>query len=358
MKALRFHGNRDIRVDDVPEPTCSKGHVKVAPEWCGICGSDLHEFLEGPIFCPTSRPHPLTGEVAPITLGHEFSGMIEEVGEGVTNFKVGDRVCIQPIIYDDTCPACEEGLINCCWQNGFRGLSGGGGGLSEHIVVPEASVYKLPDNVSMEVGALIEPLAVGWHAVDISPWKADPKSTALILGGGPIGLAVIQALKARGEGVVVVSELSGKRKAFAKEFGADITIDPSKEDLIQRCQDLTKKRGVDIVFDCAGVQAAMDDAVKALRARGTFVNIAVWESTCKITPSLFNFKERAYMGVATYQAGDYDAVLDAISSGRMKPEGMITKKIKLDEVVEEGFSALIHDKENQVKILVASKQVV
>lgn len=208
----------------------------------------------------------------------------------------------------------------------------------------------------MSRSALVEPLAVGWHAVDISPWK--PGAITLVLGGGPIGLSVIQALKAKGEGTVIVSEVSTKRKAFAEQFGADIIIDPSKEDLIKRCKELTKSRGIDVVYDCAGVQIAMDQAVQTLRARGTFVNIAIWEKNCSITPNLFNFKERTYMGVATYQTGDYAAVLEAISSGRMKPEKMITKKIKLNEVVDEGFSALIHDKENQVKILVASGQAI
>lgn len=203
----------------------------------------------------------------------------------------------------------------------------------------------------MEIAALVEPLAVGWHSVNISPYK--PGMTALVLGGGPIGLSVIQALKARGEGTVIVSEISSKRKEFAKQFGADVIIDPSKEDLVKRCKELCDNQGVHVAFDCAGVQVGLDQAVQAVRARGTVVNIAIWEKNCSITPNLFNFKERSYMGVATYQGGDFEEVLRAISEGRIKPEGMITKKIKLDEVVEEGFSALIKDKENQVKILVA-----
>ena len=169
-------------------------------------------------------------------------------------------------------------------------------------------------------------------------------------------MALIQAIKARGEGRVIVSELSSKRKQFAEQFGADVVVDPAEEDLVTRCKDLTNGRGVDVVFDCAGVQAAMDQAVNTLCARGCYVNVAIWEAKCTITPVLFNFKERSYLGVATYQEGDYQAVIDAISSGRIKPEGMITKKIKLDQVVDEGFSALIHDKENQVKILVAARQ--
>lgn len=198
--------------------------------------------------------------------------------------------------------------------------------------------------------ALVEPLAVGWHAVDISPYKAG--DVALVLGGGPIGLALIQALKAKGKGTVIVSEISSKRKQYAKDFGADYVLDPTKDDIVKRCIEIGDDQGVHVVYDAAGVQAGLDQAVLAVRARGTIVNIALWEKPCSFHPNYFNFKERKYIGVATYQEGDFQAVLDAISSGKMKPDAMITKRIKLTEVVEEGFLALINDKENQVKILV------
>jgi len=198
--------------------------------------------------------------------------------------------------------------------------------------------------------ALVEPLAVGWHAVKISPYK--PGNSALVLGGGPIGLAVIQALKARGDGLVIVSEVSSKRKEFAKHFGADVIVDPTKEDVVDRCRELCDGQGVHCVFDCAGIQTALDSAVEAVRARGTIVNIALWEKPCSIHPNKLNFKERGLLYIATYQEGDFQEVLDAISSGAMKPESMITKKIKLKDVVDDGFNALIKDKENQVKILV------
>jgi len=134
MKAVRFHGERDLRYEDLEIPKTGKGQVKIRPAWVGICGTDLHEYLDGPNICPTT-PHPITGEKVPLTLGHEFSGVIEEVGEGVHDYRPGDRVVVQPIIYDGTCGACLEGLINCCYSNGFIGLSGWGGGLAEHIVV-------------------------------------------------------------------------------------------------------------------------------------------------------------------------------------------------------------------------------
>ncbi|KAJ9649374.1 hypothetical protein H2201_006588 [Coniosporium apollinis] len=349
MKALRFHGERDLRYEDIPEPQVGKGQVKLKPAWCGICGTDLHEYLGGPNICPTT-PHPITGESVPLTFGHEFSGTVEEVGEGVSDYKPGDRVVVQPIIYDGTCGACQEGLINCCYSNGFVGLTGWGGGLAEHIVVPETALYHLPDNVSLEVGALVEPLAVGWHAVNVSPFK--PGDAVLILGGGPIGLSVIQALVSRGADKIIVSEVSRQRQEFAKQFGAHHVLNPLKDDIVAECRRLCENQGVHVVYDAAGVQAGLDQAVHAVRARGTIVNIAVWEKPCSIHPNDLVFKERRYMGIATYVKGDFQDVLDAISEGRMKPEGMITKKIKLDEVVEEGFQTLIKDKDNQVKILV------
>ncbi|KAJ9613272.1 hypothetical protein H2200_003214 [Cladophialophora chaetospira] len=350
MNAVRFHGQKDIRLEQIDIPTTKPGHVKIAPKFCGICGSDLHEYLGGANLIPSENPHPITGETLPLTLGHEFSGIVEEVGEGVEKIKVGDRVCVQPIIYDGSCRACKRGLVNCCDKNGFVGLSGWGGGLCEHMVVPESCVKSLPDNVPLEVGALIEPLAVGWHAVDISPYKEG--DSVLVLGGGPIGLAVVQALVGKKCKNIIVSEVSGRRREFAKQFGAHHTVDPTKVDVVEEVEKLTGGEGADVGFDAAGVQPAVDTAFRAIKARGTLVNIAVWEKRATLAMNDIVFRERAYMGIATYSLGDFEAVIDAISTGKMKPEGMITKTIKLDQVAEEGFKALIDDKENQVKILV------
>lgn len=192
-------------------------------------------------------------------------------------------------------------------------------------------------------------MAVGWHAVKISPFK--PGDSVLILGGGPIGLSVIQALRSKGDSTIIVSEVSPVRQQYAKQFGATHVLDPTKDDIVKRCKELCDNQGVNVVFDAAGVQAGLDQAIHAVRARGTIVNIAVWEKPCTIHPNDLVFKERKYLGVATYVLGDFGEVLEAISSGRMKPDSMITKRIALNEVVEEGFKALVKDK-SQVKILV------
>lgn len=246
-------------------------------------------------------------------------------------------------------------------------------------------MYEIPDRVSMEVAgkyslcslavgscaspALVEPLAVAWHAVKISPFKWG--DSVLVLGGGPIGLAVIQVLKARGAEKIILSEIAPGRKEFGKKFGAHYVLDPSEDDVVARVKEICDGRGANVAFDAAGVQTGLDQAMQAIRARGTLVNIAVWEKTATITPSWLCFRERNYMGVATYQEGDFQDVLDALSFGEsmtyggfktqhltylllgmLKPASMITKKIRMDEVEEEGFKTLVHDKDNHIKILV------
>ena len=296
MKAVRFHGQRDIRLEEIPVPQLAPGTVKISPKFCGICGTDLHEYLGGANLIPSaSRPHPITKETFPLTLGHEFSGVVDEVGQGVDSIRKGDKVCIQPIIYDGDCRSCIQGLVNCCDNNGFVGLSGWGGGLSETVVLPESCVKKLPENVSLEVGALVEPLAVGWHAIDISPYKDG--DSVLILGGGPIGLAVIQILRGRGCRNIIVSEVSRKRRQFSVQFGAHHIVDPTNENIVTRVKELTGGRGADVAFDAAGVQTAVDTAFEALKARGTLVNIAIWEKKAQVAMNELVFRERRYMGV-------------------------------------------------------------
>ena len=166
----------------------------------------------------------------------------------------------------------------------------------------------------MQCPALVEPLAVAWHAINISPLKSG--DSVLVLGGGPIGLAVIQVLKIKGAEKIIVSEMAPKRKDFAKQFGADHVLDPSKDDIVSKVRDLCDGKGVDIAFDCAGVQVGLDQAIPSIGARGTLVNIAVWEKSATFIPNQFLFRERKYMGIATYVEGDFQDVIDAIASGK------------------------------------------
>lgn len=156
-------------------------------------------------------------------------------------------------------------------------------------------------------------MAVAWHAVKMSPFKRG--DSVLILGGGPIGLAVIQTLVAKGAEKIIVSEVASRRREFAKQFGAHCVLDPTKDSIVARVRELCDGSGVSVAFDAAGAQAGLDQALQAIRARGTLVNIAVWEKTATITPNWLVFRERKYMGVVTYQDGDFQDVIDAIASG-------------------------------------------
>lgn len=162
--------------------------------------------------------------------------------------------------------------------------------------------------------ALVEPLAVAWHAVKISPVKRG--DSVLVLGAGPIGLAVIQVLKARGAEKIIVSEMMPRRKEFAKDFGAHYVLDPSKVDIVSSVKEICDGRGANVAFDAAGVQDELDKAMQAIRTRGTLVNVAIWEKTATITPNWLCSRERKYMGVATYQEGDFQGVLNAISASK------------------------------------------
>jgi threonine dehydrogenase-like Zn-dependent dehydrogenase len=211
----------------------------------------------------------------------------------VTSVKVGDNVCVQPIIYDETCCVCHRGLINCCDQLGLVGLSGWGGGLCEHVVLPASFVKLLPDSVPLEVGALVEPLAVGWHSVQVSPYQDG--DCALVLGVGPIGLAVVLALARRKCQKIIVSAKGRKRKDLAKQFGAHHVIDPTTVDVSEVVKRFTNGEGVDIAFDTAGTQIAVDTALKAIKARGTLVNLAVWGERVALDMNDMLFGERGYM---------------------------------------------------------------
>ncbi|KAE8442110.1 hypothetical protein EG329_003816 [Mollisiaceae sp. DMI_Dod_QoI] len=349
MRAARYYGAEDIRVEEIPEPVCKEGQLKIRPAFVGICGTDLHEYLGGPTFAPV-KPHPVTKETLPITFGHEFSGTILEVGKGVTSFKPGQHVSIQPTIYDGTCGACKKNFENVCYNGGFVGLSGWGGGLSDAVTVPASYCLPLPDNIPLDVAALVEPLSVGWHAVSQSPLK--PGDSILILGGGPIGIAVIQALRARGCGQIIVSELSASRQRFAKQFGADTILDPRKVDIVKSVRDLTGGEGVDIVFDCAGVAIGLEAACKAIRVKGTVVNVAIWEKPVPFQPNDLVFREGTYVACLGYVQQDFKDVIQAISTGKMTPGAMITSKIPLENVVEDGIKELIKNKEKHVKVLV------
>ncbi|MGG1479541.1 2,3-butanediol dehydrogenase [Bacillus smithii] len=347
MKGARWHNVRDIRVEEVEEPKVEKGKVKIQVEWAGICGSDLHEYVAGPIFIPVKEPHPISKDVAPIIMGHEFSGRVVEVGEGVTKVKVGDPVVVEPILRCGKCPACKQGKYNLCENLGFHGLAGGGGGFSEYTVVDEYMVHKMPEGLSFEQGALVEPAAVALHAVRSSKIKAGDK--AAVFGTGPIGLLVIEALKAAGASEIYAVEVSEERLQKALELGATAVINPKNEDPVQKLLELTDG-GVDVSFEVTGVPAVLQQAVDSTSFEGETVIVSIWEKEANLLPNNIVLKERNVKGVIAYR-DIFPAVMNLMKQGYFPAEKLVTKKIKLDQIVEEGFEKLIKEKD-QVKILV------
>ncbi len=350
MKAALWYDKEDIRVEEVEEPKVTKGNVKIKVKWCGICGSDLHEYLGGPIFIPVGQPHPLSGNVAPVVLGHEFSGDVVEVGEGVTNFKIGDRVTVEPIVACGECPACREGKYNLCSSLGFHGLCGSGGGLAEYTVFPEEYIHKIPDSMSYEQAALIEPMAVALHSIRISNFKTG--DTAIVLGSGPIGLATIECLKTAGAKLVVVLQRKSIRQEYAKRAGADVVLDPNEVDIAKEVKKLTGGTGVDVAFETTGAKVGFDVGLDSLKYEGTMVVTSIWEEDVSFNPNALVFSEKKIVGTLAYRH-EFPATIAQMKDGRIKAEGYITKKIVLDDIVEEGFGALTGpEKKKHVKILV------
>lgn len=349
MRAVRFHGNRDIRLDEIDEPECRPGFVKIAPEWCGICGSDVHEYLVGPETIPTpAHPHPITGESVPIVLGHEYAGVVVEVGEGVTGVEVGDNVAVEPIIRDNSCPSCVVGNYNLCDNLGFNGLSGYGGGLAEYAVVPGYMVHVLPDNVPTDIGALIEPLAVGWHAAKLAGIGGG--ETVLIVGAGPIGLVTMLAAKAMGAGQVAMVELAQERKRMAHRLGADLVLDPHLDDVAAEVR-AAFGPGVDVAFDAGGNPATIALALGAARPRGQVVNIALWEHPVSFDMFSMINKESTLTASCAY-CDDHASVIEALSSGQLDASPLITARIPFEAVVTDGIDELIDNRDQHVKILV------
>jgi (R,R)-butanediol dehydrogenase / meso-butanediol dehydrogenase / diacetyl reductase len=349
MRAARFHGQRSITIDEIPEPVLRPGAVAIDVAWCGICGSDLHEYLEGPIFIPpVGHPHPLSGEQEPVTMGHEFSGTITALGDGVTDLQVGEHVVVEPYFTCGQCDMCRSGKYHLCRSMGFIGLSGGGGGLSEKIVVERRWVHPIGD-IPLDEAALIEPLSVGHHAYVRS--GAQPGDIALIGGAGPIGLLTAAVLKAKGL-TVLMSELSEARKDKARDTGvADHVIDPTTEDLQARVLELTDGRGVDVAFECTSVNAVLDALIDAVKPGGVVVNVSIWSHPATIDMMKIVLKEIDLRGTIAY-VNDHPETIKLVQEGKVDLKPFITARIDLADVVDQGLDTLINHNDTAVKILV------
>ncbi|KAH9931565.1 alcohol dehydrogenase GroES domain protein [Fomitopsis serialis] len=349
MKAVRYYGPGDIRVDNIPEPTTGDKQIKIKH----VCGSDLHSYfvLQTPVSPTLTTPHPTTQETLPVVMGHEFSGTIVELGKAVdiSKFSVGQNVVVEPLISCGKCGPCLSGTRNLCHQISFIGIGGWGGGLAEYTVTNEDLVHVLPDSIPLDVGALIEPLAVSWHAMKISRFKRG--SSVLIIGAGPIGLLLLKILKAEGASWIGVSEPAAARRATAVKLGVSAVYNPLTEDVVAETFRATDG-GADVVFDCAGIQASFDAALAAVRTQGNVVEVAVWETNPVIKMGALQTKEAILTASQAYDRR-HEELLKVVAEGRIPNlEELITSKIALDDFVEKGIKTLIAEKDTQIKILV------
>jgi (R,R)-butanediol dehydrogenase/meso-butanediol dehydrogenase/diacetyl reductase len=350
MKAARFYDKGDIRIEDIPEPEVTAGTVGIQVAWCGICGTDLHEFIDGPIFIPPcGHPHPISGESAPITMGHEFSGVVYAVGDGVDDIQVGQHVVVEPyIVADDVLTGPGENYHLSKNMN-FIGLGGRGGGLSEKIAVKRRWVHPISNAIPLDQAALIEPLSVGHHAFVRSGAKAG--DVALVGGAGPIGLLLSAILKAKGL-TVIVTELSAKRKEKARESGvADHVLDPFEVDVVTEVMKITHGRGVDVAFECSSVNQVLDTLVAAMKTTGVLVIVSIWSHPATVNVHSVVMKELDIRGTIAY-VNDHQETIKLVEAGQINLAPFITQRIALDDLISKGFETLIHNNESAVKIIV------
>ena len=354
MKAARLYGKQDIRIDsDVTPGDVGSTDVRIDVEVCGICGSDLHEYRD-PEFTPVEE-HPKTGASRPIVVGHEFSGVVSEVGEAVNRVAVGDRVAVHPNIPCHNCTYCAEGEYNRCVDTLAVGYHTGAGGFAESAVVPEQQVHALPDETELWEGALVEPLAVGLHAIRRSGIQAG--DSIGIFGCGPIGLTAVQAAQIAGAKEIFVSEPNGNRREVARQLGADVVFDPMADDVIEAITNATAD-GVDAAFEFAGVGPAFNAAIQSTRRGGTIAvgSISDDEITTDIDDIVMT--ERTIKGTYCYGfppssfRTEFDAVIEGLADGKFDTEAFVTDRIPLADVVSEGYERLLNPDTEQVKILV------
>jgi len=347
MKAARWYAAKDIRVEEVTIPQPKKNQVKIAVQFAGICGSDLHEYNHGPQLIPMDSPYPLNGHQGVTTLGHEFSGIIEEIGEGISHLKKGDRVVVEPIYKNFESPFTTAGEYNLGEHLGFIGLAGDGG-FANYVVVEDYMVHKMPESMTFEQGAMVEPAAVAVYAVMQSGLKLG--ESVLISGAGPIGLLCAQAALAAGASTVIVTDVAEKRLEKAKEIGATHVFNATDKELHQKIKNITNHLGPNVFLDCAGVQASYDTGFNVVRNGGTVVLVALFGKPVEHDALQQVLREVTVKGVIAYR-NIFPQTMALITSGQMPVEKLITNKITLDEIVPKGFEALIKSP-SEVKILI------
>jgi (R,R)-butanediol dehydrogenase/meso-butanediol dehydrogenase/diacetyl reductase len=372
MRAVRLHGRGDIRLEEVPAPSSlGPREVLVKPRFCGICGTDLHEYVEGARVVP-SKPHPMTGAMLPQILGHELSADVIDVGTEVIDTKRGDRISVMPEISCGRCYYCRRGWNHLCTYHACVGLSWAWGGFAEYAVVPEYCVVVLPDEVSYEQGALLEPTAVAAYAVERG--KVQGGESVLVAGAGPIGLLAALYAMAIGAGAVYVTETNPRRVELARSLGvtgvlnptdldpgyglrptrdsATGVFDPSKSWVVDALREFTGGVGVDVAIDCAGNEIGLNTCINAVRSRGTVVESALHVKAPAVDMYALGLKDVTLEATWCFNVYDFPRFASLIATGRLPVEKAISSTIPLEDIDEKGFRVLTDPGGDATKILV------
>ncbi len=344
MRAAVFHGNQDLRLEQVAEPEPGPGDVKLRILYNGICGSDLHEYYDGPMTTRTT-PHPLTGVKNPVIFGHEMSGEVVGLGEGVSDLEIGDLVAVEPVETCGHCLYCGLGQYNHCPLLAFHGYNRGGGGLAQFTVVKRRMAHRLHKGLSGMQGALIEPLAIAWHTANRC--RVEAGQTVVIHGAGPIGVGVFLTLKRRGVEAIIVDPSPSRRQALAR-LGAKTLLDPSAINAVDAIRDLTAGRGAHASVDAAGNAKSFNAMLHGTRVDGTAVVVAIHHHPVTIPPFDLLMPEVFVTGVAL-SVDAFPSVIDEMAKGSYPLDGWV-ETIPFDGILDQGFERL--RRQEGMKILV------
>ena len=341
MNAAVMEGIGKMGYTRRPIPTPKADEVLVKLEYVGICGSDMHYYETGAIGDYVVEP--------PFVLGHEPGGTVVEVGSNVKHLKAGDRVALEPGKTCGRCEFCRQGKYNLCPDVVFFATPPVDGVFQEYVAHEAALCFKLPDNVSTLEGALIEPLAVGFHAA--SQGGAHAGQTAVVMGAGCIGLVSMMALKAQGVSRVYVVDVMAKRLEKALELGADGVVNGKEEDAVEAVRRLTGSAGCDLVIETAGTEITTRQAVHMTKKGSTIVLVGYSKSGEITLPmSLALDKELTFKTVFRYRH-IYPMAIDAVAAGRVNLKGIVTDIFDFDDI-QNAMDKSVADKANIVKAVV------
>ncbi len=325
-----------IVYQEVPVPEVGDNQIKVKMKIIGVCGSDVHV---------NHGKHPYTKY--PVVQGHEVSAIVEEVGSSVTNVKVGDRVTIQPQVVCGECYPCTHGMYNDCEVLKVMGFQTTGMA-SEYFVVDAEKAIKLPEGMSYDHGAMIEPLAVAVHA--IRRYGNIQGKSVLVLGGGPIGNLVAQTAKAMGAAKVMMSELSEYRLETAEKCGI-ATVNPKEKDLKEAIINFFGADGADVIFECIGINATMKQAIEYARKGSDIVVVGVFGDLATVNMGFVQDHELRLIGTAMYRVEDYIEAIRLVGEGLIEFDSLITHRVPFSEY-EKAYKIIDEEKDKAMKVLI------